>query len=102
MRGSEPALQVVPDHRAGVGRHSVTRRAQQAVDRLSDALADQVPQGEVHRGQDTVRQRRQVETLALFELPPDALVVERVLADQNGLDDLEDGAGVHRADVVAP
>src|SRR5438067_3961160 len=102
LGGSEPALQVVPDHRAGVGRHCVTRRAEQAVDRLSDALADQGAQGEVYRGQDAVRQRRQVETLALFELPPDALMVERVLADQNGIDDLGDGAGVHRADVVPP
>ena len=61
-------------------------RAEQAMDGLSRVLAGQVPEREVDHGEDAVMQGGQVEALALFERLPKAFAVERVLADEDGLD----------------
>jgi hypothetical protein len=64
---------------------------------LADGLANQVPQRQVDRRQDAVRQGGQVQALPFAQRSPDALVEEWVLADEHWLDD-----GLHRGALDVP
>jgi len=60
----QAAFLVVANHRAGVGRHSVARGAQQIVDRLAEHPACQIPQCQVHPGQVAIGQCAEIHSSA--------------------------------------
>ena len=80
----------------GIDRHARMRAAKEPPDRLAQRLALDVPQRHVDRGE----RMRRVAGLAArhqrpVELVPDALVRERIVADDRGAGDAVDDLGDH-------
>ncbi len=98
LRCIQATRKIVADHRARVGGYRVAGGTQQAVHRLAQDLAGQVPQREVDRGQNAVADGAQVQSLAFVECAPQVLAIERVLAAQHRRDDVVDDVRVDGAE----
>src|SRR2546425_9914634 len=70
------------------------------MDGLPEDPSGQVPQGEINGRQHAVGESAQIQPLPLLQGVPDALAIERVLADQHRRDDVLNGARLDRAEVV--
>ena len=69
------------------------------MDGLPEDPSGQIPQGEINGRQHAVGEGAQIQPLPLLQGVPDALAIERVLADQHWRDDVLDRASLDGAEV---